>query len=231
MNIFRNLTNFLNPSFLMMLPGLVIGLTVHEFAHAWVALRYGDPTAQREGRVTLNPLAHIDPMGLICLVLFRFGWGKPVPIHPGYFRKPIEAQIAVGLAGIVANLLTMLIAAILYGIVLAVTPISAYASPVFGTFRSLINGVLIYNAGLAVFNLIPIPPLDGSKVLMFLLPYEYGRHIAEIPQQTGWMILMMLSFAGVTGAIMTPIIGLLMSLMTQISMLIAQFGTMITGVY
>ena len=231
MNIFRNLNSFLNPSFLLMLPGLVIGLTVHEFAHAWVALRYGDPTAQREGRVTLNPLAHIDPMGLICLVLFRFGWGKPVPIYPGNFRKPIEAQIAVGLAGIVANLLTMLAAAILYGIVLAVTPIAAYGSPIFGTFRSIISGIVVYNAGLAVFNLIPIPPLDGSKVLMFMLPYEYGRYIAEIPQQTGWMILMMLSFAGVTGSIMTPIIDFLWATMMQLSMFIAQIGTMLSGVY
>ena len=211
------LANLIDPNFLFFLPGLLLGLTVHEFAHAWVALRYGDPTALRNGRVTLNPLAHIDPWGLICLVFFRFGWGKPVPVYAGNFRKPIEAQIAVSLAGVVANVFLIVVASILYGILLLVAPFVAANNLVWMIYR----GIIIYNASMAVFNLIPIPPLDGSKVLMLLLPYDLARIYAQLSQTMGMMLVMMLSWSGLLTGIMRPAVTFLQNLAIRIAQFIA----------
>jgi len=191
----------MDPNLLLYLPGLLIGLSVHEFAHAWVAYYYGDSTGKMMGRVTLNPVAHIDPIGLICLLTVGFGWGKPVPVNSRFFRKPREASIAVSMAGIAANLIVILITAVLYGLLMRIAPMLLRGAP--GT---IIAGIIMYNAGLAVFNLLPLPPLDGSKALTMLLPYDLARSFANLSDQVGMMILMVLSFTGMLGAIISPAI-------------------------
>lgn len=132
---------------------LIIGLTIHEFAHAFIAEKLGDPTAKYQGRVTLNPLAHLDPFGSIMLLIAGFGWGKPVPVNPQYFSRPAIDELLVALAGPASNLI---IASVL-GIIVQFNPI-----PV---INELLVPVVFINVMLAVFNLIPIPPLDGSKML------------------------------------------------------------------
>lgn len=132
---------------------LIIGLTIHEFAHAFIAEKLGDPTAKYQGRVTLNPLAHLDPFGSIMLLIAGFGWGKPVPVNPQYFSRPAIDELLVALAGPASNL----IMASVLGIIVQFNPI-----PV---INELLVPVVFINVMLAVFNLIPIPPLDGSKML------------------------------------------------------------------
>ncbi len=143
------------------LPGLLFALTIHEYAHGRVAYALGDPTPARAGRLTLNPLAHLDPLGTIALFLFHFGWAKPVPVNPYYFRNPRRDIVLVSIAGPAANLLT----AVAAGIALKFLSFT-------NLYRSALWFMVLYtmdiNVILAMFNLIPIPPLDGSKVLFGL---------------------------------------------------------------
>ncbi len=143
---------------ILWVPGLLLALTVHEYSHGRVAFALGDPTAQRAGRLTLNPLSHLDLMGTIAIFLFHIGWAKPVPINPYFFKKPRRDMILVSLAGPAANLA----AAIVSGIFLKIlTMLGQYNRPLWLMFLYMMD----INVILMVFNLIPIPPLDGSKVL------------------------------------------------------------------
>jgi len=152
---------------LLFLPVILLALTVHEFAHGYVAYLRGDRTAKDMGRLTLNPLPHIDIIGLLFLMFFNFGWAKPVPINPANFKTPKKDEIMVALAGVTANL----ICALCLGLLFRFADFS-----IFGQTGEIVQkftawGILI-NCGLAVFNLIPVPPLDGSHVLRELLPYR-----------------------------------------------------------
>lgn len=145
---------------------LLVALTIHEFAHALVATRLGDPTAKLEGRLTLNPIAHLDPVGTIFLLLVGFGWGKPVPINPGYFKQKSD-EIKVALAGIISNLILAII---------LVVPLRALLASGTGADSSLLvvflSLTVLMNIVLAVFNILPIPPLDGSHVVEYFLSDE-----------------------------------------------------------
>lgn len=156
---------------LLRLPAILFALSLHEFAHAYTANRLGDRTS--EGRLTLNPLAHIDPMGFICLLLFRFGWAKPVMIDPRAFKKPRRDEILVSLAGPASNI----VAAIFFGFIFKLLVVYGghlFAQPYLGTalYIMMLNFVMI-NIGLAVFNMLPIPPLDGSHLISVLIPDKY----------------------------------------------------------
>lgn len=142
---------------------IILGITVHEFAHAWVAFKCGDPTAKYEGRLTLNPLAHLDLLGTIFLFIVGFGWGKPVPINPNYFKNRSD-ELKVAFAGIVMNL----IVAVIIGIPLRVALLHGVDINT-SSLLSFLSVVVEINIILAVFNLIPIPPLDGSHVVEFFL--------------------------------------------------------------
>ncbi|HAU31169.1 MAG: Peptidase M50 [Desulfotomaculum sp. 46_296] len=179
----------------IMLPAVVIGLTFHEYAHGWTADRLGDRTARYHGRLTLNPVAHVDVVGLIMLFIAGFGWAKPVPVNPlnllGDMRRSL---MLVSLAGPAANLLVAVLGAVLLG--LGGWKIS-YGSEIF-------NKIIILNLLLAIFNLIPVPPLDGSKILAGILP---GRQEwLSVLENYGTLILILLLFTGVVGFVIRPII-------------------------
>ena len=155
----------------------LLGIILHEVAHGWVAYRCGDPTAKFMGRLTVNPLPHIDPMGLLAFVLtslsgaFVFGWAKPVPVNPRYFRNPAKEMMLVALAGPLTNFLLATLFGLLLWAVIHIFPPQQWlhsSSYVFA-LKTIQTGVII-NFGLGWMNLIPIPPLDGSKVLFSLLP-------------------------------------------------------------
>ena len=184
------------------LPPLLFALTVHELAHGWVAFRLGDPTAKMAGRLTMNPLKHLDPLGVLAFVIMKIGWAKPVPVDPRYFRNPQKDMLLVALAGPGANVLLALASALLARVLVSVPVLPLFVlQPLVGM---LVASVWI-NIMLAVFNIIPIPPLDGSKVLMGLLPPEAARSFARI-EPFGFFILLALFYTGVIGGLILPII-------------------------
>jgi len=146
---------------LFVLPAVIIILTLHEFGHAYAAYKMGDETAKREGRLSLNPLRHIDPFGMIALILFRFGWGKAVPVDFFALRNLRKGMVVVSLAGPGINFLTALVLSPLYKLMYN----SSVMQAGFSYFIVLVEYIIIYSVYLGIFNLIPIPPLDGSKVL------------------------------------------------------------------
>jgi len=154
----------MNLELVFLIIALVIVITVHEFAHAWVANYLGDPTAKSAGRVTLNPLKHLDPVGTIMLFLVHIGWGKPVPVNPGYFRKPKRDNALTALAGPAANLILALLLA------LPLKYLYAFIPAKLGLFLATILDVSIL---LFAFNMLPFPPLDGSKIIGMFIPRKY----------------------------------------------------------
>jgi Zn-dependent protease len=166
--------------FLIIAPPILFALTVHEYAHGWVALKFGDPTAKMAGRLTLNPLSHLDPIGTIMLFIIHLGWAKPVPVNPYYFRDPKRDMMWVSLAGPGANVLT----AFGFGLIIRFLNLfptnPGVESSLFGVIIQMIVFGLVINLVLAFFNLIPIPPLDGSKILMGILPPQYEEPFMQL---------------------------------------------------
>lgn len=176
---------------LYILPAILIALTVHEYAHARTAYAFGDTTARDAGRMSLNPLRHLDPIGALLMIFVGFGWAKPVPINPWYFGANRKRKVLlVSLAGPVSNLLQALVGT---GIMaLLVHFVSALGTVTLYLFR-LLNYYVQINISLAVFNLIPVPPLDGSKILGGLLPDRYFGFMLKM-ERYGFLILMVLCF-------------------------------------
>ena len=168
-------------------PAILFGLTIHEFSHGWVAWQLGDPTAKMMGRLTLNPLKHLDPIGTIALFLFRFGWAKPVPIDPRNFRHPTRDMAISSLAGPGANLLTAAVAGLILRVLLLFH--------VGGFITTLFMYFVLFNLILCFFNLIPIPPLDGSRLVYHLLPPDLAAGYARL-ERYGFMILIGVIFLG-----------------------------------
>lgn len=184
-------------------------IILHEVAHGYVAFRLGDPTAKTRGRLTLNPLAHIDPIGTILVPIFLliinspflFGWAKPVPINPGYFRNPFKGMLYVAVAGPATNLALALATTVIGRVVLLAIPDTllffnhTFAGNLIHVLVYLLGIFVIYNIILAVFNMIPIPPLDGSRVLTYFLPPE-GRRVMIMLERYGFIILIALIYLG-----------------------------------
>ena len=175
-------------SFLLTLPIAMISLSVHETAHGYVAYRLGDPTAKNLGRLTLNPLKHLDPIGFLCMVLGGFGWARPVPVNARYFRNPRRDMAITGIAGPVSNLLLAAFFALIYEILLAClkdfAPTSEFIAYVVIISLQFFLLAAYLNVALAIFNLIPVPPFDGSRFLYAILPpkmyfsvMKYERYI------------------------------------------------------
>lgn len=152
----------------------LIALTVHEFSHGYIAYRLGDPTARAMGRLSLNPIKHLDPIGAICMIVFRFGWARPVPIDPRYFKRPKRDFALCALAGPLSNLILAVLIGFLYSLLLSVFGGIQFTNAfLFELCQNLLNFLFIFhyvNLGLTVFNLIPVPPLDGSRILNIILP-------------------------------------------------------------
>jgi Zn-dependent protease len=184
------------------LAALLIAATVHEFAHAWMADRLGDPTPRYEGRLSLNPIVHLDLLGSLLLLLFGFGWAKPVQVNARNFENPRQGMLFVAAAGPLANLSLMFLVGLLpqFGVV-------ALA----GAAGRLLYEVLVINAVLAVFNLIPIPPLDGSRILAGLLPPAQAIAYDRLQQVGPLLLLVLIMVPGLLSGIINPAIAWLLA--------------------
>ena len=188
---------FQNPlQFLYVLPAILIGLTVHEWAHAYAAFRLGDPTAKNLGRMTLNPLAHVDPIGFAMLLLVGFGWAKPVPVTPRNFKHYRRDDIIVSLAGITTNLIVAFLFSFVY-----VAGILKWGLATNEAFMSIVGSIITINLTLAIFNLIPIYPLDGSHVAESLLMHKIPRVFMFLRQYGQWILLALL-LSGAVSAVL-----------------------------
>lgn len=175
------------------LPAILIALSFHEFAHAWAAWRMGDPTAKNAGRLTLDPIRHLDLIGTVCIILFQFGWAKPVPINPRNFKHPKRDEILVSLAGVAMNFLISFIAFAVLAIV--------YKGVVGDIASTIIDYIMILNIYFGVFNLIPIPPLDGFHIISALFIKKAGQVVAAL-YRYGFIILFILLLTGAFSFIM-----------------------------
>lgn len=199
---------------------LLLAISAHEAGHAWMSYRFGDDTAYLLGRVTLNPVAHTDPIGTLLIPIMTFifsatgspmaaipliGWGKPTPVNPLRWRNKDVANVMVSIAGILANLILATIGFIAFKIILHNGGFEILPESIQEPVGILLRDMLIMNISLAVFNLLPFPPLDGSKVLETFLPASMQPFL-EILEQYGFILLMLFIYLGVFNAIISPVI-------------------------
>ncbi len=194
------------------IPALLLAISVHEFAHGYAAYRLGDPTAKHHGRLTLNPLAHLDPIGALMLLIFRFGWARPVPVNSAYFKDRKKGTLIVSVAGPLSNILMAWLFFNLVRILPNRMPTFALAQTVYHFLLLNLN----YNLGLAAFNLLPLPPLDGSKIAASLLPPRWEYNYLRLSQY-GPFILMLLLWTGVAQIVLRPISQTLLRMISFLS--------------
>lgn len=196
---------------LLMLPGIIIGLSFHEFAHAWVSDRLGDPTPRRQGRVTINPLAHIDWIGFIMLVAVGFGWGKPVQIDPSYYKNRRRDEFLVGIAGVTMNLLLAILFSLPAKAMIRAFSGTAVSDLIHSIYLILFYTVMI-NLVLMIFNLIPCPPLDGWGLVTQIFRLDRYSWWYKV-YQYGTYILLGLIILNITDMIITPAVSFLLNIL------------------
>lgn len=187
------------------IPGVLIAMTFHEFAHAKAADMLGDDTPRIQGRLNLNPFSHVDPIGFAMLIFAGFGWGRPVEINPNNFNRNMElskAEAIVSFAGPAMNFILAIVFMIIY---YAIQALGLVTNDIMIYILLIINYTVIINIGLGVFNLIPLPPLDGSKILMHFLPYN-GREWFERNQMYFYIGFIIIFVTGIAGDIISPAI-------------------------
>lgn len=198
---------------LLTLPGVIIAMTFHEFAHAWMADRLGDTTPRYQGRLTLNPLAHLDPVGFILLIFAHVGWGKPVQINPNNFtsnKSMSTCEALVSFAGPAMNFIIAIILTVVSMLLTALAPATFLYSNGGQILGTLIYVTISVNIGLGVFNLIPLPPLDGEKIFRHFLPYKALEWL-DRNAYTFNLIFLVLWVTGLLGYVVSPVINLIES--------------------
>lgn len=189
----------------LQIPALLLAVTVHELAHALVADRLGDPTARLQGRITLNPLPHIDPLGALAFVIAGFGWAKPVPVNAFNLRHPVRDMALVAVAGPLSNFVMAFLGLLTLALVAPLIQSPFIAEPV----RGMLLYIYLFNLGLGIFNLIPLPPLDGGHFLPYFLPRGSRWALLQQVEQMGPIILILLVVSGATRYIMGPLMALM----------------------
>lgn len=197
--------------FLIVLPAVLIAISFHEFAHAAAAYAMGDPTAKNEGRLSVNPAKHIDPIGLLMLMIARFGWAKPVPVNENNFKNRTMGSLLVSIAGIGMNILIAIVAFIILHFTQNLFQNYAYFE--------VMSSIIRINIAFAAFNLLPVPPLDGSKILVTLLPSKY-RYMVYKYENYGTVILILLLITGTLGIVLNPIVNVIIAFITSVINLI-----------
>ena len=204
-------------NFLIQFPVLIFSVILHEYAHGWMAEKRGDDTARIMGRLTFNPIPHIDPVGPVLLPLVAalsgapvFGWAKPVPVNPSRLENPLRDMVWVSLAGPAANFMLAIAAALLMW---ALRNVSIFPVQLSFSMYQLLKLILVINIILPVFNLFPIPPLDGSRVVERALPPDLAYRYSML-EPYGFIIIMVLLYTGIFWAIMGPIAGTLIHLLS-----------------
>ena len=196
---------------LFTIPGVLIAITFHEFAHAKAADMLGDDTPRMEGRLSLNPFSHLEPVGFVMLLFAGFGWGKPVNVNPRNYNRDItveKADAIVSIAGPAMNFILAIIFTIIYFAIAKITQATMYTNSILSIIMQMIVYVITINIGLGVFNLIPLPPLDGSKVIKPFLPYN-AKSWFEANERIFYIIFIVLWITGIAGNIISPIINLI----------------------
>ncbi|MDR1040708.1 MAG: site-2 protease family protein [Deltaproteobacteria bacterium] len=187
---------------LLLIPPLLFALTIHELSHGWVAWKLGDPTAKDQGRLTLNPLAHLDPLGTLCIFVTRFiGWAKPVPVDPRRFRNPVRGMAIVAAAGPGANFLTAIASALVFKAAWSSGALNALPFSFSQPLGTMLFISFTLNLGLGFFNLLPFPPLDGFRVLSLVLPLRW----VWFCERYSFLFFIALIFLMWNGVIMRPI--------------------------
>ncbi len=206
---------------LLTVPGVLIAITFHEYAHAWAATKLGDDTPEAEGRLNLNPLSHIDPIGFVLLLFVGFGWGKPVAINPRNFNRKYsqtQGEAIVASAGPIMNFILAIVFTLVYCAIYKFA-YSFVASQVGSIIMTVIQYTIVMNLGLGIFNLIPLPPLDGSKILVNFLPYNGKRWIYE-HEKLFYIIFLVIWITGIAGYIISPILNFVYSGLIKIGIAI-----------
>lgn len=205
---------------MLSIPAVLLAITVHEFGHAFAAYKLGDDTPLRQGRLSLNPFDHVDPLGLAMLLFAHIGWGKPVQIDPRNYNRNISVEKAdaiVSFAGPLMNFITAIVFALIYCAIIKFAGMTFLLSNIGVIIISIISYIVTMNIGLGVFNLIPLPPLDGSKIFLPILPHNAKSWFIE-HEQLFYFIFLVIWITGIAGRLISPIIGQIANLILDFAM-------------